>query len=61
MLRWWSSALHKQLANLLKDLRIPLTNISINIVGVVVYLRKKRVAVLSVYRPPNTPLSQRCT
>jgi len=40
------------------DLCIPFTNTSINIVGVVVYLRKMRVAVLSAYCPPNTPFSE---
>jgi len=40
------------------DFRIPLANTSINIIGVVMYLRKKRVAILSAYRPPNTPLSE---
>jgi len=41
------------------DLRIPLANAAINIADVVLYLRKKRVAVLSAYRPPNTPLSEK--
>jgi len=40
------------------NLRLPLTDSSINIVGAVVYLRKRRVAVLTVYRPPHTPLSE---
>ena len=34
------------------DLRIPLANSTIEIVGAVIHLHKKRIAVFSVYYPP---------
>jgi len=57
--RWRCSVVHNSSITYSEiDFRIPLANTSINIAGVVMYLRKKRVAVLSAYRPPNTPLSE---
>lgn len=39
------------------DLSIPLTNTSIDVVGAVIYLRRKRLAVIAVYRPPLASIS----
>lgn len=37
---------------------IPLADTCVDMVGVIIYLRRKRVTVFSIYRPPRSPFSE---